>query len=114
MWVDRISWQALNDRTVAAEAVRAQLDRHNTALEASLDWMRVRLTQLEHERAQLIYQLLGIKVPVPEIAQAPKPSRTGFDSPLNETISFEDVGDEVAAKLGISHNADGTLRYSSQ
>ena len=113
MWVDRQTWTALETRATAAEAVKAQLDRHNNALEVSCDWLRVRLTQLEHERAQLIYQLLGVKVPVPEIERASAPRITS-DTILNSTPSFADLGDAEAAKLGIFHNPDGTLRYEPQ
>lgn len=113
MWVDRQTWTALEARAIAAEAVTAQLDRHNNALEVSCDWLRVRLTQLEHERAQLIYQLLGVKVPVPEIERAPAP-RVTAESILNSTVSFADLGETEAAKLGIFHNPDGTIRYEPQ
>lgn len=111
MWVNRLVWESLNARLTSAEAVKTTQEHHNRALEVSCDWLRVRLTQLEHERAQLIYQLLGIKVPVPEIVPAP-PSRITSESILNSVPSFEDIGDAMAIKLGISHNPDGTLRYS--
>ena len=83
----------------------------NKVLQANLDSARLRLNQLERERAQLTNAILGVKIAVPEFVPI---SDAKFDigKTLSEMPGFEDVGDEVAALMGVSHNADGTLKYS--
>jgi hypothetical protein len=112
MWVDKTSWLAVNNRVIAAEAVRAQLERHNIALEASLDWMRLRLSQIEHERAQLLYRFMDIKVDVPEITRRPTAPSKETGAALLSTLDFNDVGDAEAKRLGIGWDTDGTVRFN--
>ena len=109
MFVNRRDWDALTKRADTAEAKNAGLERHNVALEASLDWMRLRLSQLDHEKAQLMYKFLDIKLNVPEIQRAPKPPSQDTAAALLESLSFADMGDAEAAKLGIGWAADGTV-----
>lgn len=85
-----------------AQAVAAR------ALETTLDWLRVRLTQLEGERAVLISNYMGISIPTPSIVKAPKPE----ESPYHSVPHFHDVGDAEAARMGISWAEDGTVTYS--
>ena len=110
MWISREHYQAHRDERIKAEAIVAAVQSHNVALQTSLDWMRVRLTQLEHERAQLIFNYMGVKVQVPSIEPATNPAEASADA-LNQTLTFADMGDEEAARLGIEWNADGTVRY---
>jgi hypothetical protein len=91
-------------------------ERIITALEASMDWFRARLTQLEHERALLIQHYMGITIKVPEITlvKPDAPTSPREQTPFLDLASaalFADVGEEEATRLGITHNADGTLKY---
>lgn len=86
------------------------LAQQNTALQVSLDWMRVRVNQVETERAQLLFLYTGVKVPVPTIAPAPQENPHAM---LGAAVHFDDVGDEEASKLGLSWNSDGTVKYST-
>lgn len=109
MWLNRKVYDDLRDKLVAAEAeARGQAGALRT-VQANLDFMRVRLNQLEQERAILIERMFGVKVPVPEIVKVADP----FDNhKFNEVFSFEDVGDERAAQLGIQHDPDGIAVYT--
>ena len=49
------------------------------------------------ERQQLLDKAYGVKVPAPQIEKAPLP---GEPNSIDE-FSFDDVGDEVAKKLGL-------------
>lgn len=95
--------------------------KHDTALaqkikdDTTIDWMRHRINALEKERAILLNKVGGVHIPVPEIVptrpgtiSAPLPFE-GFDA----MPSFEDVGDHEAARLGISHDAEGHLQYKA-
>lgn len=108
MWIPSKLYAETVEAKVKAEAVRDQLIQHNVQLNAHMDWMRVRLTQLEFERAQLLKKYMNIDVPVPS-----------FDAPAehpdpNQTIDFNDIGDAAAEALGIGWNPDGTINYGRQ
>ena len=113
MLVSRSVIDHLKERAVAAEAKNATLERHNTALEASLEWMRLRISQIEHERALLLYKFMDIKLDVPEIARKPVAPSPETAEALHATLDFNDVGDDMATKLGIGWNADGSIRYQT-
>lgn len=86
-----------------ADALRAM----NVQLNTHMDWMRIRLTQLEFERAAMLKRYLNIEVAVPQFEapqEVPDLNQAGMD--------FNDVGDAAAATLGIGWNADGTLNYT--
>ena len=73
-----------------------------------MDLLRVRVKQLEMERAQLLWNYTGVKVPVPEIVKTDGVA----SNPMNQTPNFNDVGNAEAAKLGISWDENGELVYS--
>lgn len=111
MLISRQAYNDLRDLALKAEAVCHKVEQHNVALQTTMDWMRTRLNQLEHERAQLIYQYMGVKIAVPVIAPAPAVQPEAVANMINETPSFEDMGDEEAARQGISWNAAGEVVY---
>lgn len=61
--------------------------------QANFDWLKIRVNQLEVERAQLLDKAYGVKTIVPEITRTPTP----FNLPAD---IFEDVGDKTAKDLG--------------
>jgi len=91
------------------EAVERELRARIAATDVTCDWLRIRCTQLEKERAQMILQYTGVKIEVPVLALAPEQTTPEI---LNEAVLFEDVGDEIAKKLGITYNTDGTIAYT--
>ena len=106
MWIDRKTYDDLRlDYAKANEEARV-LSHQNQSLTTTMDWFRVRITQLEMERAQLLWNYTGIKIPTPVIAK-----QVNANS-ITQTPDFADVGDAEAAKLGISWAEDGSLVYA--
>ncbi len=90
----------------AANAKAALLYAQVLALQTTVDWMRVRVNQLEHERAVLVENYMGVKIQVPTIEPAPEAPRS-VESLLGQSLDFNDVGDRAAAALGLGWNDNG-------
>lgn len=112
MWVSRDDWEQQKNMTIESSARAVVYSEQNKVHQVTMDWLRMRITQLEKERAQMFYQLSGVKIPVPEIVHAPAPTAVGENHPFNKLPSFEDMGDSEAKNMGISYNADGTVKYA--
>ena len=116
MWIDRKTYTDIRQELTDARAELRGMQNAQQSLMTTMDWMRVRLTQLEHERAVLIQNFMGVTIAVPTIEQE-KPvrvagtPRSDFDHPLHAMPSFDDVGDDEARRLGITYNPDGTVHY---
>ena len=109
MWISSKVFESLIAGKGEAEGRAAELTRANIALQGTIDWLGVRLTQSEHERAALINNYMGVKVPTFNIEQ--EAPQTGVGHALNDAMAiFKDVGDEEAKRLGIDWNEDGTIR----
>jgi len=108
MWISRTTFEALLTERTAAQAKAGLLEQQVAALNTGADWMRIRLTQLEHERAALIYRYMDVKMVVPEISQDAPAASTGAEA-LSDIPSFEDMGDDKAAEQGIDWDAQGRL-----
>jgi chromosome segregation ATPase len=103
---------AQHERAAGAIAEAATLKEQNRVLQTHLDWLRVRVNQIEAERARLIEKALQIKVAVPTISSPlHPPDRTAAPKLEQLAALFEDVGDEAARELGIEHDADGGVLY---
>ena len=86
----------------------SDLETENTRLIANQDWFKLRLTQVERERAQLIYAAIGTKVSVPEFVPTYRP-----DEALNEQHAvFAGVGEDSADLRDRTPDADGTDELS--
>jgi hypothetical protein len=110
MFISKLAWTAERDARIKAEALVGFLQSDRVALHTTMDWMRVRLNQVEQERADLIERYLGVKISVPNIAPAEKP--TDNADLFNQTPSFEDVGDAEAERLSIRwDNQTGEVLY---
>lgn len=110
MIVSREAFDTLRFDLAKAQTECRVLAEQNRALQTTQDWFRVRITQLEHERAQLFYNYTGVKIAAPEIVPTP----TLHNHPLMSMPSFEDVGDSEAARLGVAHDDDGTLKIETR
>ena len=126
MWIPRQTFDDLHKQLYTTHGRNQTLEHNYTALMTTLDWLRVRVTQLEMERAQMLYNYTGVKVPTPVIARTsegteewrgasalpPRKSQmNGPEGAIAGLPNFEDVGDAEAARLGIDWNPDGTVRY---
>lgn len=111
MWIDRQTYERVRLDHEKSNTEARVLSEQNRALQVTLDWFRVRITQLELERAQLLFNYTGVKVPTPQIDVAPPADQASH--PFHAVPSFNDMGDVDAAKYGVGWNGDGTLSYAS-
>lgn len=134
MWINQKTFDQITERAFNNVEQLAKLNVANEGFalkvaeltiqlaknEMTADWMRHRINALEKERAVLMRSTTQLSFPVPEIEALAPHARTsvfsnvktdnnmpGFDA----LPSFEDVGEELAAKMGITHKDDGTLEY---
>lgn len=95
---------------IAAEAENTILKQQNSVLQTTMDWQRVRINQLELERAQMFFHYAGVKLPVPQVEVEEKLD----DNPLNQIPDFNDVGDDMAVKLGVGWDENGNVTYKNK
>lgn len=110
MFIDRKFFMELIAERAAAASEARTLAEQNKALQTSIDWFRVRISQLEMERAQMFYNYTGVKIPVPQIERAPDVDSVA--EKLNRVPSFEDLGDKEAARLGVGWDENGELKFA--
>ena len=117
MWIAKEAWEGIKEselqlrlRTREIQGENGALREQNKVLQANMDWMRTRLTQLEKQNAQYIYQIAGVKIPVPEFQPAIN-LHDAANTMAELADTFEDMGNERAEKLGIGWNLDGTVKY---
>lgn len=108
MWITRIEYDAMLTRALTAQGERDAMQRQVDAQKTNQEWMVLRLTQLEHERAQLLYRFMDVKITTPNIELdtpvTPESSAIGNDLP-----SFNDVGDDEAKKQGLDWDVEGRV-----
>jgi hypothetical protein len=114
MWLSQknfIDWTERLHKVVAErDAAVTQLKQQET----TLAWFMHRLTQIEAERAKLIFNYTGVKVETPTYEKE-DPEKDGASmiqrNPLNALPNFNDVGDEEARRLGIDWSPEGELVF---
>lgn len=96
VFLSRQAYQDLKDRITAAEAESRAQVKANEVLEANMNWFRHRLTQLEAERAVLLYRFMDIKVPAPEFHKEDPIKRFMDDHKhsFSEADIFRDLGED--------------------
>lgn len=111
MWVSRREFIELNKQVASAEGRAAAIEQQNVLLQSQIGWFTLRITQLEKERAQLLFQYTGVKVEYPRIETEDK--STPFD-PMRQMPDFNDMGDDLAKEMGISWDGEGRVVYGKQ
>lgn len=106
MWITRSLIDDLRHTITRLTTEHALLAQQNKAQEVTLDWFRVRITQLEHERAVLLKTYMGVTVPEMSIEKEQPKSR--IDA-YHNVPHFEDVGDDAARKLGLDWDDEGRV-----
>ena len=96
MFLSRQAYQDLKDRITTAEATAAAQVKANEVLEANMNWFRHRLTQIEAERAVLLYRFMDIKVPAPEFHKHDpiKQFMNDHKHQFTEADIFRDLGED--------------------
>jgi hypothetical protein len=95
----RISIDQVTDLRTDLAVLRAERDTLKAQLvkqEILSDWFRLQVNSLQLERAALLEKAYDIRVPVPSIQRATPPPEFNLDS-----FSFDDLGNEMAKKLGL-------------
>ena len=105
MWVPKevVDWFQISKDSVDAlreesAALRAERDVLKDQLRGALinsDFFRAQINSLQMERAALLQRAHGISVPAPQIQRTFEPEAS-FDPTI-----FDDVGDDMARKLGL-------------
>lgn len=106
MWISRSILDDLRQTITKLSTENALLNQQKTALDVTLDWFRVRITQLEHERAVLLRTYMGVIVPEVSIEREDPTPR--LDS-TNAVPHFHDMGDDEARKAGLDWDEQGNL-----
>jgi len=123
MWISAAVLSQLDARAVQAEQRVTDLARELAVARAQLaaaqqradlaqnnfEWARLRLNQLEGERAALLTHVL--KFPIAAMTIERQDAAPGSGVPSVAGLSFDDVGDASAAALGIAHDVDGRVQY---
>lgn len=111
MWISQATFAALMKERFEAQGVAQALERQVATQNITLDWFKAQLTKSEYERAALIQNYMGVKVPVMEFQDtklAEKPVISTEDI-LGATVNFGDVGDEEARRMGLDWDNEGRL-----
>lgn len=109
MWINRAAYDGMLERALSAQGAKAALEQQIIAQKITQDWMVHRLTQLEHERAQLLYRYMDIKITVPELTPETPQTDTASSVIGSDLPSFNDVGDEEAKRLGLNWDTEGRV-----
>jgi hypothetical protein len=115
MWISQAAY--LKDKEDSIQ-LRTERDLAVTQLkqqETTLAWFMHRLTQIEQERARLIFNYTGVKVDAPAYEpEDPEKNAASMlnKNPLNSLPNFGDVGDEEARRLGITWDDEGNVLYN--
>lgn len=107
--VSKESVDALRQENAALKAENAAIKSELLSAKVNLDWLRVQYNQAQTERTALMNRNFGIQAPVPQLHPATGsylPTAGTQDSildrmPTLSDLGFNDVGDEVAEKLGL-------------
>lgn len=126
MWISREHYESMFENLSKARGENAVLKARIAHLMATQDWLTAHVNRLEVERRILTESRLGMSFPVPSIEKVDEPSQptpgvdagsmhgTPHDSlPLAQMLSasLEDVGDDMAARLGLGHDDTGQLIF---
>lgn len=108
MWVDRNLYDDIRKKLWETAAVNQSLEKQVAAMQTTIDWMAIRLTTVEHEKAQLLYNYTGVKIETPVFKKAQ--SEPPID--LNATSMFQDIGDKKAEELGVTWDGKGEILFT--
>lgn len=106
--VSKESVDALRQENAALKAENAAVKSELLSAKVNLDWLRVQYNQAQTERTALMNRNFGIQAPVPQLhstagSYLPSvgPQDTLLDRASLNDLGFDDVGDEIAEKLGL-------------
>jgi len=110
MWLKRELFERLLTDKARAEGQALTLAQRIVAQDATMDWLKVQLTKSEYERAQLIQNYMGVKIPVIAMeTTTPAEEKLTVEKVLAATVDFSDIGDDAAKAAGLDWDAEGRL-----
>lgn len=100
--VERLTEALMGERERCATAEGRADELHSALIVAqnNFEWARVRLNQVEAERALLIGHFL--KVPIVPMTLG-REFESGAAMPSLGGVSFDDIGDDAARREGVDH-----------
>ena len=98
--VAKESVDSIREELAATRAERDSLKAQLSIAQNNAEWIRKQINMLQFERTALLQKAYGISVPTPEIVQTFAP-QTKADAMTGDMSIFDDIGDEVAKKLGL-------------
>ncbi len=107
MWISQAAYLADVEDRIRMRAELAAAYQIVTAQKATTEWAMIRVAQLEDERAKLLWNFVGIKVPTLAVAAEPPSSDSPLNDQMNALPNFSDMGEDLAAKAGYGWDADG-------
>jgi len=121
MWCDRRTYEALVVELAEQRTKREAAEKQLGLTQQTLEWLRVQVNTLQYERASLLARVTGAPVMVPTLRHddsSPISPPVGqpkvpTDQFFNQLASlFEDPGDDLASKSGITHDETGAVVYA--
>jgi len=121
MWCDRRTYEALVVELAEQRTKREAAEKQLGLTQQTLEWLRVQVNTLQYERASLLARVTGAPVMVPTLRSddsSPISPPVGqpkvpTDQFFNQLASlFEDPGDDLASKSGITHDETGAVVYA--
>ena len=109
MWLTQTAYLETQKALLQVIAERDAIRQQQAALVNTNEWLMVRVTQLEHERAVFLRTQFGVSIAAPTIQRADPVSQLD----LNQTISFADMGDEEALRQGIGWDEHGSVLFNT-
>jgi hypothetical protein len=121
MWCNRRTYESLVVELSEQRTKREAAEKQLALNQQTLEWLRVQVNSLQYERASLLAKITGAPVMVPTlrsdesspIAPPVGNPKTPTDQFFNQLASlFDDPGDELAQKAGITHDETGAVVYA--
>ncbi len=114
MWISRTHYEDTRLDAMRHSTEAAVLAQQNIALRTTIEWLCMRLTQVEKERGLLVRNYMGITIETPDIRPAPVAREVPTDIPsMLGAALFSDVGDNQARAMGIDWDAEGRVVSSA-
>ncbi len=110
MWISTAAWLKEREDSILLRLERDTAIAQAKQQETTLAWFMHRLTQVERERAQLLFNYTGVKTEAP-VYEKDEKIPSGMENPLNALPNFDDVGEMEAMRLGISWDDEGKVVY---
>jgi hypothetical protein len=111
MWISQAAYLKDREDLLRVVAERDAAHKLIEAQKATVEFMMLQFTKLEHERNKLLWTFTGVKFPEQVLSAEPS-GGSQFDNPMNALPNFNDMGDAEARKQGLGWNESGELQYA--